>query len=71
MPRGTSSEIKYRPSRLSNKFQHGKKMQSDYGTWSYEFLLVEDDYGNKYDPRTESPDLNLGPGVLGPGAPED
>ena len=62
--RGNSSEIHYRRSRLPRKFQFGPKKQSDYTTWSYEDKLVEDDYGSFFDPQTESPDMDLGPGVL-------
>jgi len=51
----------YPMSALPFRLRNGRKMMSAYGSPSYEYLLVLDDYGEKYDPRKEYGDIDPGP----------
>lgn len=54
-----NNEIPYRRNRLPERFQHGRKFEDQYGGWTYEDLLVPDDFGNLYDPKMHDPDIDF------------
>lgn len=74
MSRGNSRwrpmNYNFRGNRLPRKLQYGPKIWSDYCGFTYEGRSATDDFGNRYDTRRESPDIDPGPGALG-GSRED